>query len=78
VTCFFSEGQPTVPLIHSAAGVGGYERAILPGMSMRWCVLDSDGGVLIVDIEDNPDALSQDDPLRTGTRIVESFAFSSS
>jgi hypothetical protein len=45
---------------------------------MRWCVLDSDGGVLIVDIEDNPDALSQDDPLRTGTRIVESFAFSSS
>lgn len=41
-------------------------------------ILDSDDGVMIVDIEDGPGGLSHDDLVRTGTQIVESFAFSSS
>lgn len=58
-------------------GLGGYHWAIVPDQSMRWYILDSDEGVLIVDIEDGPDGLSHDELLQTGTEIVESFAFSS-
>jgi hypothetical protein len=46
-------------------------------MSMRWYVLHTDDGVLIVDIDDGPDNLSREDLLATGTEIVDSFAFSS-
>jgi hypothetical protein len=76
-TCFFSKDEPTVPLIYSPADVVGYNWAIGPGMSMRWFVLDSDDGVLIVDIEDNPKGLSNDQLLETGGQIVDSLEFAS-
>jgi hypothetical protein len=43
---------------------------------MRWHVLDSDQGVIIVDIESNPGGLSCDNLLRAGHEIVDSLAFS--
>src|SRR5215207_2864257 len=57
-TCFFSDPMPTAPLIINKADVGGYNWAMLPGMSLRWYVLDSDDGVMIVDIEDGPGGAS--------------------
>jgi hypothetical protein len=78
-TCFYSDGQPTVPLIFSGADIGGYNWGI-GGLeqSMRWYILDSDQGAIIVDIEDNPGGLSRDDLIRTGSGIVDSLAFSPS
>jgi len=76
--CFYSDGEPVVPLIYSSAFPGGYNWAISPPVSMRWYVLGAGNRVLIVDIEDNPKGLSQDDLFRGGTEIVESFVFSPS
>ena len=77
-TCFFSEGMPAVPLIFSGAELGGYHWTIGYGTgAMRWFILDSDDGVIIVNIEDDPGGLSHDELLRTGSRIVDSLAFSS-
>jgi hypothetical protein len=75
-TCFFSEGLPAVPLIVHKARWGAYHLAMVPNVSMRWYVLHTDDGVLIIDIDDGPDNLSHEVLLRTGTEIVESFAFS--
>jgi hypothetical protein len=74
--CFFSEGLPTVPLIVRRADVGAYHTGILSGVSMRWYILDSDDGVIIIDIDDGPDGLSRDELFRSGTEIVESMVFS--
>ena len=43
---------------------------------MRWFILDSEDGIIIVDIEDSPGGLSHDDFLEAATPVVESFAFS--
>jgi hypothetical protein len=75
-TCFWSDPQPAVPLVFSRADLGGYNWAIVPDQSMRWYVLDSADGVIIVDIEDGPDGLSYKELLRTGSEIVDSMAFS--
>jgi hypothetical protein len=58
--------------------MGAYHLAMVPDVSMRWYVLHTDDGALIIDIDDGPDNLSHQDLLATGTEIVESFAFSSS
>jgi len=76
--CFFSDGNPVVPLIYSSAFPGGYNWAISPPMSMRWYILGAGNRVLIVDIEDNPKGLSRDELFRSGDEIVETFVFSSS
>ena len=76
--CFFSEELPAVPLIFRGTRIGGYHWAIVPDQLMRWYILDSDDGVIIVDIEDNPDGLSRDELLGTSADIVDSIAFSSS
>jgi len=76
-TCSFSQGEPTVPLIYSSADLGGYNWAIGPGTSMRWFVLDSQDGVLIVEIEDNLKGLSKDELFETGGQIVGSMVFAS-
>ncbi len=75
-TCFFSEGLPAVPLIVHEAKWGAYHLAMVPEVSMRWYVLNTDDGVLIIDIDDGPDNLSHEDLLRTGTEIVDSLEFS--
>lgn len=77
-TCFFSEGIPVVPLIYSHAKLGGYHLTIAPGQSMRWSVLDSNDGVMIVSVEDDPGGLSRREVVRTGGAIVDSLTFSSS
>jgi hypothetical protein len=74
-TCFYSEGLPAVPLITHKAVWGAYTLAMVPGVSMRWYVLHTDDGVLIIDIDDGPDNLSYEDLLRTGTEVVDSFEF---
>ncbi len=74
--CFYSDGNPVVPLIYSSAFPGGYNWAISPPMSMRWYVLGAGNQVLIVDIEDNPKGLSRDALFQAGTDIVETFTFS--
>ena len=76
-TCVFSEGLPTVPLVIRRADVGGYHWAIHPDMSMRWYILESGDGAMIVDIDDGPSGLSRDDLLRAGGEIVDSLVFSS-
>jgi len=76
-TCFYSDGLPVVPLIFNGAKIGGYSWAMLPDQSMRWYVLDSGDGVMIVDIEDGPGGVSRDELIRTGSGIVESLVFSS-
>lgn len=76
-TCFFSEGLPAVPLIVHRARWGAYHMAMVPDMSMRWYVLHTEDGVLIIDIDDGPDNLSHEELLRTGTEIIDSFVFSS-
>lgn len=75
-TCIFSE-LPVVPLLIRKADVGAYHWTILPDMLMRWYILDSDKGAIIVDIEDGPSGLSRDDLLRAGGEIVDSLVFSS-
>lgn len=76
--CFYSDGQPTVPLIFSGADIGGYNWSISgPEPAIwRWYILDSDQGAIIVDIEDHPGGVSRDDLIRTGTGIVHSLVFS--
>ena len=74
--CFFSDGEPVVPLIYSSAFPGGYNWAIGPPTSMRWYLLEAGNRVLIVDIEDNPEGLSRGEMFRTADEIVETFAFS--
>ena len=74
--CFFSEGLPVVPLLVHKAEIGAYHWVIFPGVSMRWYVLDSGDGVIIVDIDDGPDGLSHDDLLQESTAIVDSMVFS--
>ena len=77
-TCFFSEDLPAVPLVfNGSAPLGGYHWAIVPDQSLRWFVLDSENGIIIVNVEDDPGGLSHDDLLRTGGQIVDSLTFSS-
>jgi hypothetical protein len=76
-TCFWSEELPAVPLLFNGSDLGGYNWAILPDVLMRWYVLESDDGVIIVDIDDGPDNLSHTELLRTGGDIVDSLQFSS-
>ena len=47
-TCFYSQGLPVVPLIYNGAKLGGYNVSIVRGQSMRWSILDTDDGVMIV------------------------------
>jgi hypothetical protein len=75
-TCSYSDPLPTVPLIIRGTKVGGYNWSIIPEMSMRWYVLDTGDGVLIVDIEDGPGGSSLEDLRRTGGEIVDSLVFS--
>ncbi len=75
-TCSFSEKMPVVQLIFSGAKLGGYLWAIVPGQSMRWYILGSDDGTLIVALEDDPGGLPHGELLRTGSEIVESLEFS--
>ncbi len=78
-TCFFSEDLPAVPLIfNGSAPLGGYYWAIVPEQSLRWFILDSEDGVVIVNLEDDPGGnLPHDEFLQTGGDIVDSFVFSS-
>ena len=76
-TCIFSEELPVVPLLIRKADVGAYHWTIFPHMSMRWYILGSGDGAIIVDIEDGPSGLSRDDMLRAGGEIVDSLVFSS-
>ena len=75
-TCFWSDGLPAVPLVFSGAEIGGYNWAMAPAMAMRWYVLNSNRGVIIVDVENNPGGLSRDDLMRTGGEIVDSLVLS--
>ena len=79
-TCFFSEDLPAVPLIfNGSAPFGGYHWAIVPEQSLRWFILDSEDGVVIINLEDDPGGnLPHDEFLQTAGEIVETFAFSSS
>lgn len=77
-TCFFSEDLPAVPIIFSGAELGGYHWAIVPEQLMRWFILDSEDGVMIVDLEDDPGgSLPHDELLQTGGEIVDSLVFAS-
>jgi hypothetical protein len=71
-TCFFSEGLPAVPLIFSGAELGGYQWTIVPEQSLRWSILDSESGVIIVALADDPGDLPHDELLQTGGEIVDS------
>jgi hypothetical protein len=76
-TCPFSEKLPAVPLIfNGAAPLGGYHWAIVPEQSLRWSILDSEDGVIIVNLEDDPGGLAHDELLRSGGDIVNSLVFS--
>ena len=75
-TCFFSEGKPVVPLIYNGARLGGYNFAIVRGQSLRWHILETGDGVLIVNIEDDPGGLPHGELLETGGEIVASLEFS--
>jgi hypothetical protein len=79
-TCVFSEDLPAVPLIfNGSAPLGGYHWAIVPKQSLRWFILDSEDGVVIVNLEDDPGGnLPHDELLQTGGEIVDSMVFSSS
>lgn len=74
--CPFSEGLPTVPLIFRGTDVGGYHWGIAPDQSMRWYLLETEDGVIIVDVEDNPQGLPRDEMLQTSGAIVDSLVFS--
>jgi hypothetical protein len=76
-TCPFSEGLPAVPLIfNGAAPLGGYHWAIVPGQSMRWYILDSEDGVMIVDLEDAPGGLKHNELLANAADVVDSLVIS--
>jgi len=75
-TCFWSEGLPAVPLVEHEAENGAYNIAMVPRVSMRWYVLDTDDGALIIDIDDGPNDLPHEEFFRTGAEIVDSFVFS--
>jgi hypothetical protein len=75
-TCFFSEGMPAVPLVVHEAEWGAYNLTMLPDISMRWYVLDTDDDIMIIDIDDGPQNLSRRELFATSKQIVESFAFS--
>jgi hypothetical protein len=77
-TCFFSEDVPAVPIIFSGAELGGYHWTIVPEQSLRWFILDSEDGVIIVALADDPGGLPHDELLQTGGDIVDSLEFSSS
>jgi hypothetical protein len=78
-TCPFSERLPAVPLIfNGAAPLGGYHLVVVPGQSLRWFILDSGSGVIIVNLEDDPGGLPHDELMSTGGDIVDSLVFSSS
>jgi hypothetical protein len=74
--CFWSEGLPAVPLVDHEAENGAYNVAMVPRVTMRWYILDTDDGVLIIDIDDGPNDLPHETMFRTGTEIVDSFVFS--
>ena len=76
--CFFSQDLPAVPLLfNGSAPLGGYHWAIVPEQSLRWFILDSEDGVVIVNLEDDPGGdLPHDEFLQTGGEIVDSFVFS--
>lgn len=76
-TCFFSEPLPAVPLIFRGGDLGGYHWAIVPDQLMRWYILETEDGVIIVDLEDNPQGLSRAELLQTGGDIVDSVVFTS-
>jgi hypothetical protein len=77
-TCPFSQKLPAVPLIfNGAAPLGGYHWAIVPEQSMRWFILDSEDGLMIVDLEDTPGGLPHDELVQTGGQVVDSLAFPS-
>jgi hypothetical protein len=75
-TCFFSEDLPAVPIIFSGAEAGGYHWTIVPGQSLRWFILDSEDGVIIVALADDPGDLPHDELLQSGGQIVDSLVFS--
>jgi hypothetical protein len=75
-TCFWSGKLPAVPLLYNGKALGGYNWPILPDQSMRWYILESDDGVIVVDVDDGPDNLSHEELLRTGEEIVDSLTFS--
>ena len=76
-TCFFSEDLPAVPLVfNGSAPLGGYHWAIVPEQSLRWFILDSEDGVFIVNLEDDPGGVPHDELLQTGGEIVGSMVFS--
>ena len=75
-TYFFNEKLPTVPLLFSGAEFGGYHWAIVPEQSLRWFILDSQDGALIVAMEDDPGGFPQNELFQTGGRIVDSLEFS--
>lgn len=74
--CFWSEGLPAVPLVDHEAENGAYNIAMVPRVSMRWYVLATDDGALIIDIDDGPYDLPHEGMFRTGMEIVDSFLFS--
>jgi hypothetical protein len=75
--CFFSEKKPVVPLIFNGAKLGGYNLSIVEGQALRWYILETDDGVLLLDLEDDPGGLPHGALLETGTEIVDSLTFSS-
>ena len=77
-TCPFSEGLPAVPLIFRGADIGGYHWAIVRGQWMRWYILETGDGVIIVDVEDAPTGASRDELLKSTDEIVGSLEFSAS
>jgi hypothetical protein len=74
--CFWSEGLPAVPLVDHEAENGAYNIAMVPRVFMRWFVLATDDGPLIIDIDDGPRDLPHEEMFRTSTEIVDSFVFS--
>ena len=75
-TCPFTEPLPAVPLVFRGADVGGYHWVLVPDQRMRWYILDTGDGVIVVDIEDAPAGAPRDELLQTGDQIVHTLAFS--
>jgi hypothetical protein len=73
--CFWSDGLPAVPLVDHEADNGAYNIAMVPRVAMRWYVLATDAGALIIDIDDGPLDLPHDEMFRSATEIVDSFVF---
>jgi hypothetical protein len=75
-TCPFTDPVPAVPLVYRGAKVGGYHWVLVPHQTMRWYILDTDDGVIVVDIEDAPAGEPRDELLETGDAIVQTMVFS--